>query len=135
LDLTTRTLPYELDFSNSTGELYPGMYGQARLPITEDLPSLVVNTSALIFNAGGVQMALVRDNKIHLQQVTVGRDLGTELEITKGLTRDDQVVVNPGERLTEGAQVQVASDGKPATADAPANANPAPKDARAAAAN
>jgi membrane fusion protein, multidrug efflux system len=135
LDPTTRTLPYELDFPNSTGELYPGMYGQARLPITEDLPSLVVNTSALIFNASGVQMALVRDNKIHLQQVTVGRDLGTELEITKGLTSDDQVVVNPGERLTEGAQVQVASDGKPATADAPANTNPAPKDTRAAAAN
>ncbi|MGA2230458.1 MAG: efflux RND transporter periplasmic adaptor subunit [Tepidisphaeraceae bacterium] len=135
LDLTTRTLPYELDFSNSTGELYPGMYGQARLPITEDLPSLVVNTSALIFNASGVQMALVRDNKIHLQQVTVGRDLGTELEITKGLTRDDQVVVNPSERLTEGAQVQVAAESKPVTADAPANGNPTPKDTRAAAAN
>jgi hypothetical protein len=37
----------------------------------------------------------------------VGRDLGTELEITKGLTADDQVVINPGERITEGGQVKV----------------------------
>jgi RND family efflux transporter MFP subunit len=113
LDPTTRTLPYELDFPNPDGALYPGMYGQARLPVTEDHPVLVMNSSALIFNANGVQMAVVNDNKVHFQQITVGRDLGTELEITKGLTEDDQVVVNPGERITEGGEVKVAQSQQP----------------------
>jgi RND family efflux transporter MFP subunit len=134
LDPTTRTLPFELDFPNSTGELYPGMYGQARLPVSEDQPTLVVNTSALIFNASGVQMAVVKDNKVHFQAITVGRDLGTELEITKGLAADDQVIVNPGERLVEGGDVQVTNNNKPAAADSSGGNAPA-KDARAAAAN
>jgi RND family efflux transporter MFP subunit len=115
LDPTTRTLPFELDFPNHDGLLYPGMYGQARLTVNDDQPVLVVNTSALIFNAQGVQMAVVKDGKSHFQKITVGRDLGTELEITAGLTADDQVVVNPGERMTEGGDVQVMEEKAPAT--------------------
>ena len=43
----------------------------------------------------------------HFQKITVGRDLGTELEVTSGLSSDDAVVANPGERLVEDAAVQV----------------------------
>jgi membrane fusion protein, multidrug efflux system len=114
LDPSTRTLPYELDFVNKDGALYAGMYGQARLPISEAQPTLTIPSSALIFNASGVQIATVRDNKIHLQKITVGRDLGTELEVTDGLSADDKVVSNPGARLAEGVTVQANSTALPA---------------------
>jgi RND family efflux transporter MFP subunit len=110
LDPSTRTLPFELDFINKKQELYAGMYGQARLPISEPRPTLTIPSAALIFNAAGVQIALVRDgNKIHVQPITVGRDMGTELEVTDGLSPDDLVVSNPGARLAEGVTVQVNS--------------------------
>jgi hypothetical protein len=96
-----------LDFRNPNGELYPGMYGQAILPLSEARPAMIVPSGALVFNADGVQMAVVRDGKAHFQKVTVGRDLGTELEITDGLSPDDQVVTNPGERLSEGVSVTI----------------------------
>jgi hypothetical protein len=37
--------------------------------------------------------------------------LGTQLEVVDGLSADDVVVSNPGERLVDGVEVQVA--GKP----------------------
>lgn len=114
LDQTTRTIPFEVDFDNSGGLLYPGMYGQARLPTSEPTPPLTIPSSALIFNAAGTQVALVRDGKIHLQKIVVGRDLGDQLEITSGISADDLVVANPGERLTEGVDVKMSAPPPPA---------------------
>jgi multidrug efflux pump subunit AcrA (membrane-fusion protein) len=116
-----------LDFANPDGALYAGMYGQARLPITDARPTLTIPSSALIFDSSGVRVALVRDGKIHFQPVTVGRDLGTELEITGGLLPTDLVVANPGERLSEGGDVHLMA--------APSVAGAAPVPGQRAAAN
>jgi membrane fusion protein, multidrug efflux system len=67
----------------------------------------LIPSSALIFNAAGLNIAVVKDDKIHMQTIKIGRDLGTEVEITKGLSPQDQVVTNPGARLAEGVAVQV----------------------------
>jgi RND family efflux transporter MFP subunit len=108
LDATTRTLTVELHFPNKDNALYAGMYGQTRLPVTNEQPVLVIKSSSLLFNAAGTQVATVKDgNKIHLQKVDIARDLGTELEIASGLAPDDKVVTNPGEKLAEGVAVDV----------------------------
>jgi len=101
-------MQFELDFSNKDNALYPGMYGQARLPVLESRPVMTIPSSSLVFNADGTQVAVVKDGKVHFQKVAVGRDLGTQLEIIGGLSDDDVVVSNPGERLTDGVEVQVA---------------------------
>ena len=115
LDETTRTLTVELDFPNKDSSLYPGMYGQAHLPVSNADATLLVPTSALLFNADGTTVALVKDDKVHIQPVKVGRDFGTMLEVTSGLTTADEVVTNPGEKLAEGISVNVpvGPDGKP----------------------
>lgn len=120
LDATTRTLAVELHFPNKDNALYAGMYGQVRLPVTNEQPVLVIKSSSLLFNAAGTQVATVKDgNKIHLQKVDIARDLGTELEIASGLTPDDKVVTNPGEKLGEGVAVDVTEmhDGTPGAPD------------------
>ncbi len=109
LDQGTRTLTVEVDFPNKDDLLRPGMFGQIRLPVGDARQVLMITTGALIFNADGLQVALVQDNKIHLQKIGVGRDMGTQIEVTTGLTADDQVVSNPGEKVDEGVQVKVAS--------------------------
>jgi len=109
LDPTTRTLRTELDFDNADGHLWAGMYGQVIFNIHREKPVLTVPTSALVFNADGTQVAVVDQDVIHFRKITVGRDLGTEIEVATGLTGDEQVVSNPGERLVEGLQVQIAA--------------------------
>ena len=46
-------------------------------------------------------------NKIKFTSITIGRDLGTEVEVTHGLSKSDRIVSNPGERLADGVEVQV----------------------------
>jgi RND family efflux transporter MFP subunit len=113
LDPTTRTLWVEVDVPNPDNTLYAGMYGQVRLPISTQHPTLTIPTSALVFNATGLQVAIVKDNKVHFQPIKVGRDLGTEIEVTSGLTSDDQIVSTPGEQLVENGDVTVQDSDKP----------------------
>jgi membrane fusion protein, multidrug efflux system len=120
LDPATRTMLLELHFPNSGGDLLAGMYGQARLSLTRLRPVLTIPTSAMIFNATGLQVATVQGGNAHFQPITVGRDLGTELEILSGLAPDDQVIANPNERLREGSPVKVMELETPTLAHATA---------------
>jgi len=122
LNLATRTLQFELDFQNADGQLYAGMYAQARLPVAQSEPTLTIPSSALVFGPAGLQVAIVKDGKTHFQKVTAGRDMGVEIEIATGISADDEVVGNPGERLSEGGDVQVTYTDQPAPADQTARA-------------
>ncbi|HSV13236.1 MAG TPA: efflux RND transporter periplasmic adaptor subunit [Tepidisphaeraceae bacterium] len=106
IDPATRTMTVELHFPNKDLALVPGMYGQVRLPLHEAAPTLTIPTSALVFNADGLRADVVRDGKIHEQKLQVGRDFGTEIEVSSGLSDQDEVVTNPGEKLSEGVEVK-----------------------------
>lgn len=114
LDPATRTLRYEIDFPNAEGTLLAGMYAQVRLSDAQEQPPMVVPTSALVFDSGGTRVWVVDDGKVHFKKIEVGRDLGTEVEIASGLSGQEAVVTNPGERLSDGVEVQIARANPPA---------------------
>lgn len=109
IDPNTRTLRFEVDVQNHEKLLFAGMYGQVRFRLDPSNPPLVIPVSALVYNADGLSVATIRDNKVHFKPVSVDRDLGNELEIAVGLSGDEWIVSNPGEHLVEGIEVQVAS--------------------------
>jgi hypothetical protein len=39
------------------------------------------------------------DNRVKLKKVKIGKDLGTHLEITEGLSPEDRVILNPSDSL------------------------------------
>lgn len=116
LDASTRTLRVELSFPNAEGRLLSHMYGQVRFQLRQESLPLVVPTSALVFGAEGMKVAVVDGSTIRFQKVTVGRNFGTQVEVTEGLKENEQVVANPGERITDGADVEVMR--RPQTAPA-----------------
>ena len=107
IDAVTRTLLTEVDIENASGQLMPGSYAEVHL-------KLVVPVTALIFRSEGLQVAVVRDgNRAELVHVTQGRDFGTEVEITSGITYQDSVIINTPDSLTSGAAVRVEpADGR-----------------------
>ena len=106
LDPNTRTLRVQIDFPNGDGRLFAGEYGEVRLPVTEQVPVQLIPSSALIFNAEGLSVGTVGpDDKIQIKTVALGRDFGTELEVTSGLSPQDRVITNPGEQVNAGAEV------------------------------
>ncbi len=106
LDPASRTLLVEIHVPNPDGSLYPGMYAQVDLSSPRANPPLLVPSDALIVNAGGTNIAVVRpDHTVHLQNVQVGRDFGDRLEITGGLQEGDTIIPNPGDAGREGLKV------------------------------
>ncbi len=107
IDATTRTLLTEVDLDNTSGALLPGAYVQVHIRLPRGATSLVLPVTALIFRSQGMQVAVVRDGKAELVPVTLGRDFGTEVEVTSGITEQDAVINNPPDSLSAGSQVRV----------------------------
>jgi RND family efflux transporter MFP subunit len=103
----TRTLLTEVDIPNPDGTLVPGMYTTIELHIPRKTPSLLVSADAIIFNKGGLQVAVVENGVVRVKKITVARDLGTEVEVSDGVAEGDQVVLNPPVNLADGGKVQV----------------------------
>ena len=103
----TRTLLTEVDIPNPDGTLTPGMYCTIELHIPRKTPSLLVPADAIIFNRGGLQVAVVEDGIVHIRKISVARDLGTQVEANDGVADGDQVVLSPPVTLADGSKVQV----------------------------
>jgi RND family efflux transporter MFP subunit len=108
LDPSSRTLLVEIRVPNPDNVLLPGMYSQVELRSLRADPPLLVPSDAMIVRADGAQIAVVRPNRtLHIQKIQVGRDYGDRLEVLKGLNEGDTIVLNPGDTVREGLQVDV----------------------------
>lgn len=120
IDATTRTLRVEVDLDNPGGEILSGAFGQVHLKLENPTPALLVPVSALLFRSEGPRIATVaQGNKVLLLPVVIGRDFGTQIEITSGLTPDASVIDSPPDSLVDGEEVRVAASTTPSTGAAP----------------
>jgi membrane fusion protein (multidrug efflux system) len=107
LDAVTRTLVTEIQIPNDNGEILAGMFGQVRLKLRASTPPLVIPSNAVMLGSAGPTVATVDTaQKIHLARVKLGRDFGTQVEVTDGINQGDHVVSNPSDALTEGLSVE-----------------------------
>ena len=110
IDPVSRTLHVEVDVDNRDGALLPGAYAQVHLALQNASPALDLPVSALLFRPNGVSVAVVDSTgKTALKTVTIGRDFGTHVEVTTGLTATDRVIDNPGDAISPGEPVQIVS--------------------------
>ena len=113
IDNTSRTLLTEVDIDNRKGELLPGSYVDVHLRIPSNSTSGAVRVppNVMLFRGKGTQIAVVEsDNKIKLHDVQVGRDFGNSIEIVSGISKDDQLVLNPPDSMNDGQQVKIAAE-------------------------
>jgi RND family efflux transporter MFP subunit len=102
----SRTLLTEIDIPNPDGALTPGIYCTIELHIPRKTSSFTVSADAIIFNQGGLQVAVVENGVVHLRKVAVVRDLGRQVLVNSGVKRGDQVILNPAVDLAEGTKVR-----------------------------
>jgi RND family efflux transporter MFP subunit len=108
IDPASRTLLTEVDVANTTGELLPGAFVTVHLKLAAHSTAVVLPVNTLIFRSEGMQVAVVKNDKVVLAPITIGRDFGTEVEVVAGVNRNDEVIENPSDSLTSGAEVHVA---------------------------
>ncbi|WP_321871558.1 efflux RND transporter periplasmic adaptor subunit [Paraburkholderia tropica] len=120
-DAKTRTVVTELVADNPDHQLWPGTYATVRFDVPTDRNVVVIPEQALLFRDQGMQVALVdANNRVHLQNVKLGLNLGQTVQVTSGLTTSDRVIVSPSAGILDGQQVQIVT-GVPGMAPAGAS--------------
>src|SRR5437868_12412723 len=110
LDPQSRTMQVEVQVPNHDGKLYAGMYGQVKFLLVDQNAPIVVPANAFLFRKEGPQVATIENrDRIHWQNIHVGRDFGDRIEVLDGLKENTKVVMNPSDDLREGIQVEVKS--------------------------
>ncbi len=115
LDENTRTMITEVDLDNRTGSLMPGMYtivsftqlrGGGSSPLT-------VPGDAVVVRQDHTMVAVVRDMKVQMVPVEIGRDYGPVVEILSGLHEGDHVITTVSDGVRQGAQVRPQQTSEP----------------------
>jgi RND family efflux transporter MFP subunit len=108
IDQKSRTLLVELLADNKDGLLSPGAFARVHFEIPPDPNTSRIPASALLYRDNALQVAaLGLDNRITLKKVHIARDLGTEVEITGGLSQGERIVANPPDSIGDGEEVRV----------------------------
>ena len=117
IDLSTRTLLTEVDVPNKLALLLPGGYAQVHLQVKVQGQRLQVPVNALLFRSEGLRAVVVDANhRVRLQDLDIGRDYGTSLEVLNGLKADDWIVLNPPDSIEVGEEVHVKEVNNPLAA-------------------
>ena len=110
INTSARTLLVELHSENPDREMQPDAYAQVGFELPTDPNVARIPTSALIFRERGTEVATIRpDDTIELKPITLGRNLGTEVELLSGLTTSDRLVNSPPDSISTGDRVHVAT--------------------------
>jgi multidrug efflux pump subunit AcrA (membrane-fusion protein) len=107
LDPGTRTLLTQVDIPNRSHRVLPGMFVYVSFKIAPSGIRWRVPATAVMFNAQGTRVAIVgQGNRLHFQEVELGRDFGTSIDIQAGLHGTEMIVKQPTVSLQEGQVVK-----------------------------
>ena len=109
IDPESRTLNVEVDVDNPKGVLLPGAYVFVHFKVPAHAASLMLPSDTLLFRSEGLRVGVVRNGRVQLVPVTIGKDAGATVEISSGLTPTDAVILDPSDSLSSGQQVLIAN--------------------------
>jgi len=106
IDQNTRTMLVELQVDNSKGLLLSGMYAVVTFPAPPGFASpLVVSGDAVAIRHDKPTVAVVKDGKVKITPITIGRDLGAVVEVANGLQEGDVIATSFTDDIVDGATV------------------------------
>jgi RND family efflux transporter MFP subunit len=118
LDRTTRTMTVEVDVPNPDRALKGGMFARVELLVGVHANALQIPIDAVTRLESDQYVYVVQEGKARRVPVVLGIQSNGLIEITKGLTGTEPVIVSGKDLVTDGIKV----DPKPM--DAPAQAAP-----------
>ena len=106
VDVNTGTLQVAALFPNPDNILRPGQYALVRAKTETRRDAILVPQRAVTELQGSYQVAVVDDtNTVHLKTVQVGRQIGNDWLIEKGVEPGDRVVVEGTQKVRSGTVV------------------------------
>ncbi|WP_158793008.1 efflux RND transporter periplasmic adaptor subunit [Granulicella sp. L60] len=106
IDLNSRTLLTEVQVDNKDGRLLSGMYVVVNFMDLHGDPGITIPGDAVVVRNDKNQVALVRNDIVHLQPIDIGRDFGPSVEVLNGLKPGDMLITTVTDDVREGVKVQ-----------------------------
>jgi multidrug efflux pump subunit AcrA (membrane-fusion protein) len=108
LDPKTRTIEVKAIVNNPENRMLPGMFARAKIIMSEQTEKILIPSAALVKkDEKEAEVYLVSKNIVFKQKVKPGREHGSDIEITEGLSEGDEIIVKgvtmayPGMKLRE----------------------------------
>ncbi|HEV2327061.1 MAG TPA: efflux RND transporter periplasmic adaptor subunit [Terracidiphilus sp.] len=105
IEVSTRTMPVELDVWNPDLKLAAGMFPEVAWPVRRSGETLFVPQSAVARATDQSYVMRVRNGRVEQVNVKTGATMGDQTEIFGDLNAGDQVAVHPGDELRPGLAV------------------------------
>jgi RND family efflux transporter MFP subunit len=106
LDPRSRTLGFEMEIHNPQHLLKPGMYARAELVIDRHPGAVLVPGEALTMENDRAVVMIVQNGVVSRRPVSTGVTEGTLVEVTRGLTGTESLIVEGKELVRDGQKVR-----------------------------
>lgn len=110
INASSGTMLVQLSVDNKSEELLAGSFATIRFELPTTTSTLGIPPSALVIDRNGTQIATVdRQNKVILKPVTINRDFGNVIELSKGIYLTDQIINNPPDGIATGDHIRIVN--------------------------
>lgn len=106
LNSQSRTLSVEIDVDNREHRFLPGAFITAKILLEQRENALVLPISAVIKATDKTYCCVVENGKIQHRAIELGLRVGDEIEITRGITAEETIVLLRGSVLLPGQAVE-----------------------------
>ena len=121
VDPTTGTIHLRATFTNSQNRLWPGLFVNIILTLSEQRDAIIVPAQAIVEGEKGPFVYIVKsDKRVEPRTVVTDRTVDGETVIEKGLQPGETVVTDGQTRLQPNARVEVKGSSEATTAEPPA---------------
>jgi RND family efflux transporter MFP subunit len=111
IDVSTRTMPVEMDVWNPGLELHSGMFPSILWPVRRTSPTLFVPQSAVGRNTEQSYVVLIRDGKAEPTGITTGAVMDGMSEVFGNLQPGEEVALHASDELRAGMAVSAHTVG------------------------
>ena len=108
LDPATRSMLVEIDLPNPDHALQPGTYGEASLVLRQSRDALSITPGTIVTSGKLKSVFVVEDGRARLVPIQTGITDGRSVEVLKGLTGAEDVVVVGKGKLIDGMAVNAS---------------------------
>jgi multidrug efflux system membrane fusion protein len=111
IDATTGAIPLRATFANTQNRLWPGLYVNVVLKLSQENDAIVVPTAAILPSQNGTIIYVVKaDRTAEARSVATGRAVEDETVITSGVKPGETIVTDGQSLLVDGSRVQIKND-------------------------
>ncbi len=110
VDVNSGTVTLQGEFPNADLLLWPGQFVNASVILADTADTILVPSSALATTQDGASVFIAKaDNTVEIRPVTVGRKIGPNTVVEKGVAAGDKVITSGQIRLFPGVPIRIVT--------------------------